>query len=61
MYSPRKRKKKTSLAIHTKLSMCSLTPWLCSISRWIGDSKRRKGSEKTGSNILFTQCRALTP
>ncbi|CAI9621241.1 unnamed protein product [Staurois parvus] len=40
--------------------MCSLPPRLCSISRWIGDS-RRGGSEKTESSILFTQCRGLTP
>ncbi|CAI9576371.1 unnamed protein product [Staurois parvus] len=55
------KEKKLSLAKHTKLSMCSLPPRLCSISRWTGDSRRRGGSEKSGSNILFTQCRGLTP
>ncbi|CAI9621539.1 unnamed protein product [Staurois parvus] len=34
--------------------MCSLPPRLCSISRWIWDSKRRGGSEKTGSNSPIT-------
>ncbi|CAI9531458.1 unnamed protein product [Staurois parvus] len=44
------RKKKTSsLAIHTKLSMCRLaTGSVCLI-------RRRGGVEKTGSNCLFTQ------
>ncbi|CAI9539754.1 unnamed protein product [Staurois parvus] len=37
--------------------MCSLPPRFYSISRWIGNCGRREGSEKTGSNILFTQCR----
>ncbi|CAI9566689.1 unnamed protein product, partial [Staurois parvus] len=32
------REKKT-VAIHTKVSMCSLPPRLCFISRWIGDSR----------------------
>ncbi|CAI9607536.1 unnamed protein product [Staurois parvus] len=41
--------------------MCSLLPTLYPISRWTWDIKRRRGSEKTGSNILFTQCRGLTP
>ncbi|CAI9562866.1 unnamed protein product [Staurois parvus] len=59
MYSP-KKKKKSSLAIHTKQSMCSLPPSLCSI-RSYGDRRRRGVSEKTGSNSLFTQCRGLTP
>ncbi|CAI9558008.1 unnamed protein product [Staurois parvus] len=58
MHSPKKKK---SLAIHSKLSMCGFPPRLCSISRWIGDSGRRGGSEKAESNILFTQCRGLTP
>ncbi|CAI9596839.1 unnamed protein product [Staurois parvus] len=40
--------------------MCSLPQKFCSISRWIGDS-RRGGSEKTGSNSGFIQCRGLTP
>ncbi|CAI9614493.1 unnamed protein product, partial [Staurois parvus] len=53
--------KKNSLAIHTKLSMFSLPPRLCSFSRWTGDYGRRGGSEKTGSNILYTQCRGLPP
>ncbi|CAI9580654.1 unnamed protein product [Staurois parvus] len=41
--------------------MCSFSPRLCSISRWLGDNRRRGGSEKTGSKILFIQCRGLTP
>ncbi|CAI9589384.1 unnamed protein product, partial [Staurois parvus] len=59
MHSP--KKKKHYLAIHTKLSMCSLSSNLCSIRRYIGDCGRRGGSEKTESNILFTQCGGLTP
>ncbi|CAI9556498.1 unnamed protein product [Staurois parvus] len=55
------KKKKNALAIHTKLSMCILPPRLCTISSLIGDSTRRGGSEKTGSNSLFTQCRGLNP
>ncbi|CAI9593058.1 unnamed protein product [Staurois parvus] len=39
--------------------MCSLPPRLCSINRWIGDSKQRGGSDKTGSKFLFIQCREL--
>ncbi|CAI9613624.1 unnamed protein product [Staurois parvus] len=52
MHSP---KKKNSLAIHTKLSMCSLPLSLCSIRGYLGDTGRGGGLEKTGSNILFTQ------
>ncbi|CAI9546647.1 unnamed protein product [Staurois parvus] len=59
MHSP--KKKKISLAIHTKLSMCRVTPSLCSIRRYIGDNRRRGGLEKRGSNIFFTQCGGLTP
>ncbi|CAI9551353.1 unnamed protein product, partial [Staurois parvus] len=44
--------KKTSLAIHTKLSMCIGSPH----DRSHG---RRGGSEKSGSNSIFTQCRGL--
>ncbi|CAI9594775.1 unnamed protein product, partial [Staurois parvus] len=51
-------RKKNSLAIHTKLSMCRVTPSLCSIRSYIGDSRRiGEESEKTGSNSLLTQCR----
>ncbi|CAI9574349.1 unnamed protein product [Staurois parvus] len=53
MHSP--KKKKTSLAIHSKLSMCRMaTGSVCLI-------RRRGGAEKSGSNGLFTQCRGLTP
>ncbi|CAI9570123.1 unnamed protein product [Staurois parvus] len=55
------RKKKTSLAIHTKLSMCRVSPHICLIRRQEGDTGRRGGLEKTGSDSLFTQCRGLTP
>ncbi|CAI9570933.1 unnamed protein product [Staurois parvus] len=54
-------KKKINLSSNThQTEHVQLAPRLCSISRWIGDS-RRGGSEKTGSNSLFTQCRGLTP
>ncbi|CAI9616446.1 unnamed protein product, partial [Staurois parvus] len=56
MHSPskKKKKKKTSLAIHTKLSICSVsTPYALSADK--------RGSEKSGSNSLFTQCRGFTP
>ncbi|CAI9624878.1 unnamed protein product [Staurois parvus] len=43
--------------MHTKLSMCSLPPSLHSIRRCLGDTGRRGGSGKTGSNTIFTQCR----
>ncbi|CAI9600972.1 unnamed protein product [Staurois parvus] len=59
MHSPKKEKK--YLAMHIKLSMCNLPSSLGSMRRWIGDSRRRGGSEKTGSNILFAQFRGLTP
>ncbi|CAI9606584.1 unnamed protein product [Staurois parvus] len=59
MHSP--KKKKNSLAMYIELRMCSLPPGLCSISRWIGGNRRRGGSEKTESNICFTQCKGLTP
>ncbi|CAI9584697.1 unnamed protein product, partial [Staurois parvus] len=49
------RKTKTSLAIHTKLSMCRVTPHDMSYQGG-GDTGRRGGSEKTGSNSIFTQC-----
>ncbi|CAI9590875.1 unnamed protein product [Staurois parvus] len=41
--------------------MYSLPPRLYTINRWIGDIRRRGGSEKIGSNSLFKQCRGLTP
>ncbi|CAI9549813.1 unnamed protein product [Staurois parvus] len=58
MHTP---KKKNSLAICTKLSMCSLPPRLCPISRWTGDSRRRGGSEKIGSNVLFYTMQRINP
>ncbi|CAI9545708.1 unnamed protein product, partial [Staurois parvus] len=58
MHSP---KKKNCLAIHTKLSMCRVTPNLYSIRRYLGDNGRRGGSEKRELNSLFAQCKGLTP
>ncbi|CAI9552077.1 unnamed protein product [Staurois parvus] len=53
MHSP--KQKKTSLAMHTKLSMCRMAMGsVCLMSR-------RGGSEKTRSNCLFTQCREIIP
>ncbi|CAI9617109.1 unnamed protein product [Staurois parvus] len=59
MHSP--KNKKTSLAIHTKLSMCRVTPHALYYQQVDWDRRRWGGSEKTGSNSLFTQCRGLTP
>ncbi|CAI9617213.1 unnamed protein product [Staurois parvus] len=59
MHSPKKQK--TSPAMHNKLSMCRLTPHNMSYQEIGGGTGRRGGSEKSGSNSLFTQCRGLTP
>ncbi|CAI9622762.1 unnamed protein product [Staurois parvus] len=58
MHSP---KKKNILAIHTKLSLCRVTSHNMSYQEIRGGTGRRGGSEKTGSNSIFTQCRGLTP
>ncbi|CAI9550072.1 unnamed protein product [Staurois parvus] len=58
MHSPKRNKTCSSNTHQTE--HVHLAPRLCSISRWIGDS-RREESEKIGSNILFMQCRGLTP
>ncbi|CAI9558138.1 unnamed protein product, partial [Staurois parvus] len=59
MHSPKKTK--TSLAIHTKLSMCRVIPHSMPYQEIRGGTGRRGGTEKSGSNSLFTQCRGLTP
>ncbi|CAI9619312.1 unnamed protein product [Staurois parvus] len=53
MHSPKKKKKKTSLAIHTKLSMCRATQHDMSYQEVRGDAGRRGGSEKSESNSIF--------
>ncbi|CAI9623468.1 unnamed protein product [Staurois parvus] len=53
-------KKKFSSNKHQTEHVQFADPRICSITRWIGDS-RRGGSKKTGSNSLFTQCGGLTP
>ncbi|CAI9582620.1 unnamed protein product, partial [Staurois parvus] len=58
MHSPRKKK---SLDIHTKLSMCRVSPHNVSYQEIRGDIGRREGSEKSGSNSIFKQCRGITP
>ncbi|CAI9611221.1 unnamed protein product [Staurois parvus] len=62
MHSP-KEKKKTSLEIHTKLSMCKVTPHDMSYQekRGGGGAGRKGGPEKSGSSSVFTQCGGLTP
>ncbi|CAI9593921.1 unnamed protein product [Staurois parvus] len=54
MHSP-KKKKNLSSNTHQTEHITLATGSVCLISR------RRGGSEKIGSNILFTQCRGLTP
>ncbi|CAI9614325.1 unnamed protein product, partial [Staurois parvus] len=51
IHSPRKEKKKP-LAIHTKLSMCTVTPLLS------GEGEDQRTEDQTA---FFTQCRGLTP
>ncbi|CAI9613539.1 unnamed protein product [Staurois parvus] len=41
--------------------MCRVTPHNMSYQEIRRDTGRRGGSEKTGTNSLFTQCRGLTP
>ncbi|CAI9600794.1 unnamed protein product, partial [Staurois parvus] len=41
--------------------MCILPPRLCSISRWIGGSRKSGRSKKTGSKILFYTMRRINP
>ncbi|CAI9596824.1 unnamed protein product [Staurois parvus] len=41
--------------------MCRVSPHNMSYQEIRGDTGRRGGSEKSGSNSLFTQCRGLTP
>ncbi|CAI9603439.1 unnamed protein product [Staurois parvus] len=55
MHSP-KKKKKSSLAIHTKLSMC-----MCLRIQSLSADGLGTVEEKKGSKGLFTQCRGLTP
>ncbi|CAI9562564.1 unnamed protein product [Staurois parvus] len=53
MHSP-KRENTTSLAIHTKLSMCSVSTQ-CRIRREVEDQRRQN------QTAFFTQCGGLTP
>ncbi|CAI9543429.1 unnamed protein product [Staurois parvus] len=46
MHSPKKKKKKNSLVIHTKLSMCRVSPHDMSYQENTG---RRGGSENSAS------------
>ncbi|CAI9540468.1 unnamed protein product [Staurois parvus] len=54
-------KKKTSLAIHTKLSMCRVSPHHISYQEIRGGHWKKGRIREKGSNRLFTQCRGLTP
>ncbi|CAI9565091.1 unnamed protein product [Staurois parvus] len=55
MHSP--KKKKPSLAIHTKLSMCRVTPHDMSYQEIRGGHWKKGRIRKSGSNSVFTQCR----
>ncbi|CAI9620592.1 unnamed protein product [Staurois parvus] len=41
--------------------MCRVTPYDVLSGDKRGGNGRREGSEKSGSNSIFTQCRGLTP
>ncbi|CAI9572385.1 unnamed protein product [Staurois parvus] len=58
MHSLKKKNPKTSLAINTKLSMCSVTPHNMSHQE---NGRIRQARIKSGSNCGFTKCRGLTP
>ncbi|CAI9560611.1 unnamed protein product [Staurois parvus] len=58
MHSPQKAK--TSLTIHTKLSMYKMPRFSLSFQE-IRGGRLIKGRNREGSNGVFTQCRGLTP
>ncbi|CAI9584463.1 unnamed protein product [Staurois parvus] len=58
MHSP--KKKKTSLAIHTKLSMRRVSPHDMSYQEIRGGYRMKGRIRKSGSNSIFAQCRGLT-
>ncbi|CAI9564781.1 unnamed protein product [Staurois parvus] len=53
MHSPKKKKLYTHQTEHVQLAQEPIRSYLV-------DTGRRGGSEKTESNVLFTQCRGLT-